>query len=491
MKDNDRLSAEAYHVQNRMGVTLIEIVVSMLIMGIGITLIATLLPISILRTAQATQLTNGVFLRKNAESILKFNPGVIGNTQICGALGTEGEALGVVDPLGYFLVGGNKTSKYFAGTSIPRISGLSTYNIATAPNQVLSVTQKAAALIQADQLATLPDSWSLVREDAITAYNAATATVTVSNPNTDLQVRNGEHPLNAPYRIVMYDTQAKTAQSRMLYRTAGTSTVGTAVGTNDLSWQNVNIAGALIPSPQIPNTFIPSRIRIETQQRRFTWMITVSKTWTPDGPPLGPDGAPGKIGVDDDSDGTVDNASEQHISGSIAGSDDDQNWAADVNVAIFFNRSFGTNDETNYTLYPTIQQAATNIGNYIYGFDAAPGVSGVDDDNNGLVDWTNPPTNTIPDPGELGWIGSDDNRTLAITVASNPLLKKGGFVLETTQLKWYRILNFNSASLAGGQYYLVLLDQDLKNPRGLSTLNGVFMKGVVDVYPLGTVTGAQ
>jgi len=45
---------------------------------------------------------------------------------------------------------------------------------------------------------------------------------------------------------------------------------------------------------------------------------------------------------------------------------------------------------------------------FMVGEDAAPGVAGVDDDSDGNVDWLDPPTNTVPDTDELGWLGSDD-----------------------------------------------------------------------------------
>src|SRR5690606_11154861 len=44
----------------------------------------------------------------------------------------------------------------------------------------------------------------------------------------------------------------------------------------------------------------------------------------------------------------------------------------------------------------------------IYGPDGAPGRLGTDDDNNGTTDFLDPPTNSKPDPGELGYQGTDD-----------------------------------------------------------------------------------
>ena len=218
-------------------------------------------------------------------------------------------------------------------------------------------------------------------------------------------------------------------------------------------------------------------------------MLTIGKTWTPDGSPYGPDGQPGKRTIDDDGNGTVDDASEAHF----PGSDDDPNWVASASVAVFFNRSFTANDESSSTIIPlTTASPAATYGNYIYGFDGAPGVSGVDDDNDGQADL----------PAEAGSSGSDDNRTLAVSTTNSlgnaTYLKKGSFLLETSQLRWYRIVNIRTVTTPT-TFTMILLDQDLQNPTGLPITNagittnmkGVFMKGIVDVYPLGLLNGAQ
>ena len=49
---------------------------------------------------------------------------------------------------------------------------------------------------------------------------------------------------------------------------------------------------------------------------------------------------------------------------------------------------------------------------YALGSDKAPGAQRIDDDGNGTMDWTNAPTNTIPDPGEVGYPDSDDPESL-------------------------------------------------------------------------------
>ena len=460
----------------RTGVSLTEVLVSMVIMSIGVILLCSLLPISILRTAQATQLTQSVMLRNNAEAALESNlivsslprMGILSNAQICGFQG-----LAIIDPLGYFLVNPDGTSTSFGdfslaapSTRVLRTSGGVFNRDITWGNATLTAAQLANATAQADQLATLPDSWTLVREDIVTSYDAAARSITVRNVTTDLETRNGVTIANPVYRIVMFDGSAQFAVNRPLYRTGATPTGGATVGANELSWQNVNAGGVLVtPAPPLlPAGFVPTRVRIEVRERRFTWLMTVRKRWIPTGSTYGPDNAPGIIGVDDDNRNGADDIGELHI----FGSDDDQNWAAEIEIAVFFNRSFNGNDETSHV-----------VSAVALGFDGEYGVAGVDDDNNG----------TDNDPSERGWPGSDDNRTLTISLTNKPFLKKGGYMLEPSQLKWYRIVDFEPDT------GMILFDQDIKgNSVGqnvFTVTQGIFMKGVVDVYSIGSRTGQQ
>jgi len=91
---------------NRAGVTLTEVLMSMMIMSIGISSVAVLFPISVLRSVQATQLTNAAILKSNAEALLDakkeliFDPDGDGNYQE--HIGRQDELHYIVDPSGYF-----------------------------------------------------------------------------------------------------------------------------------------------------------------------------------------------------------------------------------------------------------------------------------------------------------------------------------------------------------------------------------------------------
>lgn len=418
MKKRSYSSDRTHNRRQRLGVTLSEVLVSIVIMSIGVVLLSTLLPISILRTAQATQMTQATLLRKNAEAYVESNLGMLSNTNI--PLNT----VAVVDPLGYFLVGtasGTTSTAFGEFSAVPPLNlqgkpilrsagGMLGTNASTA-DLALSAAQQAAALVTAEQFAALPDSWRDVFEDTVSTYTTTSVTINTPGLASGISPRNSANPANARYRVVMFDISRKFGEIRDAFSVAG--------GT--FSWQD----GTLI-EPALP--FTPTRARVEVQVRRFTWMMTVNKKWVPQ-------------------------------------ATNDGGWDTEIDLAVFYNRAFSAADES-----------AATITQVSLGFDRANGVANVDDDVNGVVD----------DNSELGWRGSDDNRTIAIT-AGAPFLKKGSYMLEPTQMKWYRIMNIDTTTAN----VTVLLDQDLRIPGGFAITQGVFMKGIVWVYPLGIRTGQQ
>jgi prepilin-type N-terminal cleavage/methylation domain-containing protein len=66
--------SDIQHVWRQTGVTLIEVLMSLMIMSIGVASVAALFPISVLRTVQANQLTNGAIVKYNVEAMLQSDP---------------------------------------------------------------------------------------------------------------------------------------------------------------------------------------------------------------------------------------------------------------------------------------------------------------------------------------------------------------------------------------------------------------------------------
>ena len=100
----------------RGGVTLTEVLMSMMIMAIGVSLVATLFPIAALRSAQATKLTNGAILKMNVEAQLRAQPSLVYDPDGDGNLVEHFRRLVdrdyIIDPIGYYnrlLDGGTHT----------------------------------------------------------------------------------------------------------------------------------------------------------------------------------------------------------------------------------------------------------------------------------------------------------------------------------------------------------------------------------------------
>ena len=109
------------------GVTLVEVLMSLMIMSIGISSVAVLFPISVLRSVQATQLTNAAILKTNAETLLQMRPELIfdpdGDGNFDEHVGRTEELHYIVDPGGYFEMATGAAFSTFAYSSSPWLNG--------------------------------------------------------------------------------------------------------------------------------------------------------------------------------------------------------------------------------------------------------------------------------------------------------------------------------------------------------------------------------
>ena len=81
------------------GTSLTEVLAAVLIMGVGVLAVMTLFPISILRSMQATQLTNATILSKRADALIDMHRLVTDSFIPQPAEGHETYC--VIDPLGW------------------------------------------------------------------------------------------------------------------------------------------------------------------------------------------------------------------------------------------------------------------------------------------------------------------------------------------------------------------------------------------------------
>jgi len=100
MRKFDPTKAHQCRHHSRRGVTLTEVLMSLMIMGIGVVSLATLFPISTLRVLEATNLTNSTVARFNAEGIIDSFPQMIHNPDGISSTRESGKNY-IVDPLGW------------------------------------------------------------------------------------------------------------------------------------------------------------------------------------------------------------------------------------------------------------------------------------------------------------------------------------------------------------------------------------------------------
>lgn len=164
-------------VEARHGVTLTEVLISLMIMSVGVSLVASLFPISVLRSIQATQLTNGAILKYNVEEAIAGAPEVLfdpdGDGNIVEHFRQRSQRNYIVDPVGYYThaddAGGlnnNGYHHYFGniGNPIARNNPLYPGAIPRFGGGLTTLqggTSTRALKIIADTLATQGDGWTL------------------------------------------------------------------------------------------------------------------------------------------------------------------------------------------------------------------------------------------------------------------------------------------------------------------------------------------
>ena len=78
MKSAPQCSNSRHNLSHpRAGVTLVEVLMSLLIMGIGVSSLITLFPISAKRVIEATNMTNATVLRFTAEAVIDSQPNLV------------------------------------------------------------------------------------------------------------------------------------------------------------------------------------------------------------------------------------------------------------------------------------------------------------------------------------------------------------------------------------------------------------------------------
>ena len=452
----------------RAGVTLTEVLMSLMIMGIGVVSLATLFPISTLRVLEATNLTNSTVARFNTEGIIDSFPQMIHNPDGNSTTREAGKNY-IVDLLGWYelmtqagtapvLYEHNRppTGTPFAITR-PPLTQQTRYlgdtfedlnNNGTLDtgedlngNGVLDFPSLFTSTDIARRVASLQDTTTDFGEGFPVAYVPAvpSATTPITGVELDIdEVDLGVFTSSGPdyqdpqgYQAVIFDVTGRYSEIRQIDSVLG---------------QTINWLSPL-PSRYTP---IVGLVRIERTDPFYSWMLTVRKRAS------GP---------------------------------------ANVDVVVFSKRDFNELSEQVYV---------GDLRRFTLGDDGVPGTSGVDLNNNG----------TNNDLAELGYPGSDDQQNNRVTVdwdpslystpPEKPLLRRGGFVFDAANALWYRVLTIEESPTATSAVLALekaisrdntedliannTLDTDEdKNNDGVIDRGGIIIpRGVVAVFPLET-----
>jgi hypothetical protein len=495
----------------RRGTSLSEVLVSTLVMSIGVVALATLFPISVLRSIQASQLTNAALVRYNAESLLRSVPEILnigtewqpvttyaaGDTVVppvvtrrktppavfvCTAAGTTGGA----EPQWNFREGGPTTDGGVTWTTVSFFQRDSRNYVVDPLGFVLIDPADANSAFRGGGVAGAREHFGNVNGNPFKAGLNRFPAFGFYLPGNSPELNEA----NAASIAILPDSWTLQAESLdVAYTSGNTNIVLNGVNATELASSVQFTTPDLVPdrivifddsnrrshtfpvigvsgTPQatqvdwsgmaLPNNFQPVKARVESLERRYSQLLSVRR---------------GSSGV------------------------------SYVDVVVFFRRSYGVQDEQVYScVFRRIDR----------GPDGQPGNAGVDDNNNGTND----------DVKELGWPGSDDKpRNFCVVQYSSagqkPFFKKGSFVCDIHNLRWYRVIDvtedplppFNIADVSPEGYEVdpvapgmdrfvrltldqyVLQDSPLDNTLTPVVTSGVvggavLMRGVVDVFPL-------
>ncbi len=336
-------------VESGRGVTLIEVLMSLMIMSIGISAVMVLFPISVLRSVQATQLTNSAILKYNAEGMIRRNPKFIFDPDGNGNLIEHVRAAQkryLIDPIGYATAlqdsdGDTLFSSRFgqslaystkAGFTSPDFTykplplryggGLESSPLLSGlpAGQPVRSEHFRAMILQAMRTAKLGDKWTTMVDtfgELVTTGDYPTGGAVLLPEETDLSdlgfitiasdpnVFRVPFPVTAPqvpdsesFRVVVFSVDGKFSQSFPL---AGLVNIGTPINPRwsvpfgeDLRLDNslvldVNL-NQVVDRRSLAREFPGQigRVMIQTNQRSdFFWLMTVRRA--PDGAARGVD----------------------------------------------------------------------------------------------------------------------------------------------------------------------------------------------------------
>ncbi len=257
MKRTKRHSVSRIETHIRKGVTLTEVLMSLLIMSIGVVSLVTLFPISTLRVIEATNMTNATLLRYCAEARIDAQPSIVFDPDSNPATNHLGQDY-VVDPLGFVVFGKIGGTPTVFGTNPPPASVTIPLPIRY-PGSTSIVSEDDAR-----QLVASTDTFTEQGDGRIVAGTYSSTSVTL-DPNMDLSGLAGLNLATTEVRAILFDPFKERSEIRRL-------TAIRQPAPHTISWT--------VP---LPASFTDvGRVMVATGDEYYTWMLTVHRQ--PSGP---------------------------------------------------------------------------------------------------------------------------------------------------------------------------------------------------------------
>lgn len=506
-------------VAARRGTTLAEVLMSLMVMGIGVVSLATLFPISAARVLEATNLTNSTVLLYNAEGIVDSFPAMIHQPDgfaldpVTNRRTSESGRHFQVDPLGYrerFLTLDLADDSLLNNSVSSDNPGLVLFESNRPPSAVtLPITTSSGSLLRTRYLGEDPassvlfPSTSIARAvvslpDTTTDYGegfpdptGSTTTAYILNADnriiglvlpieidlSALSLTPADPGYQSPnlYQAVIFDKSGDHSEIRQL-------TTVTAFGANQyqITWEQDRNGDGDTNDPgedrALPGRFTDAvapltaaannvgLVRIEQPVSDYTWMLTVRK----------------------------------RVSG-----------PANVDVVVFRKRDFSELSDQVYI---------GDLTKFTLGTDGEPGQIGVDDNLNGTTDEvaeigyprTPPRTYSDDQPNyrlRVDWTppSIEPANDYPVDPVKPPLLR-GGYIYDPVNGLWYRIKSRQESPINPATSSIVILEDSIardntedrnsngtldagedSNGNGVLDRGGVIIpQGVVAVFPLET-----
>lgn len=387
----------------RSGATLSEALVALLVMSIGVVSLASLFPIAVLKTARANQLTVATNVRYNAEAMMNVYPWIYSDP----------------NP-----VDRNQNSNPFDDYDFSNSGPYLFDPLATIPGRPVPMPTVVGLLPRfgggfdasaqlADSICSGSDTWTLLHDGTVVNMNTARTQIELG----DLSNVAIQWPGANQMRAQVFFNGGKSSVSRMV----------TAIGANNalLFTEDINGNNMLdngedqngnfaLDAHALPAGTTFESARLESRERRYTWLLTVRP---------------------------------QDTGGSFIGGISAKP-TFNVSVVVYFGRGFSPQEEQ---VYGTVPSGVPAVQNLLTGSTAV------------LIEGRK--------VFNVSW-----------PAGSTPSLKRGGYVLDAQNGRWYQIENYTDTT--GATSSTVTLASNILEP---STLV-VFPRGVVDVFPIAPQT---